>query len=853
MSTPFTFFRRHQQITMVSIVILSMVAFTISDMMSNQANHFVMLGVLLGGIILGFSGIRQGRWLQYGIGGAVLGGIAGWLIPGSISSTADFYQDSAIGAFDDQRIQETATRRSICNAFMAQAFSKVYGPGTERFAPQFRYYTTLQEDAIFGELLKAEADQMQIVVTDEMVSDFINQAVDGRLSGKAFAEIRTGLNVGGMAVTENQLFDAFRHEIAARLAFTQLSPSAAAVAQPPGLYYDMFRRTQVRQRLNAVRLDVDAFLTKVPEPAQAEIETAFAQYAKKFPGMDGPGSPGFRQFNKASLAWLELSWKSAEDSTPVPTDAEIETFYNEKKDTFYRKEPEEKPADQPSAPDTTPADPAAPVTPDPAAPAAPKADTPAPDAPKTESPAPDAAPAPPAEAEPKAEAAPQPDAPSAPPEGNCLPFQDEIPKPADSTPAAPTEPPPAPVQTETPAQPADATAQPPATGGTDAVPFVIPPVEYRPLDDDLKSEIRDQLHEERIRKAIDEKMDAVMSGLREIERKRSATRRQVVDKKPSLTSEQIAGEMKDVHQSLLAEMKELGEKLGLSFVRTGLLNRMDLAADDQASVGQALGYTSGAPVADEVFSRFPQRDQWEDANLFASDRAVRNQFDLSGNESHYAWWITEFSPAHIPALEDQGIREEVILTLKRQQARKLAEERARTLAKLVTDGLALPEAERKAVTDSLEGQTVLGDTDSAALTVRQTQLFSWLEQESAPAMSFQQPQLRLGTINWSDESGGVLKGAGDRFMKAVFDDLGPDEAGVVADDDLKSYYVVQVTDRIGEEAVLQQLFLTEGKQFGFRSGEISGLVSGLIAQPVMNDWRNTIWLKYGIDLAQMEE
>jgi hypothetical protein len=64
---------------------------------------------------------------------------------------------------------------------------------------------------------------------------------------------------------------------------------------------------------------------------------------------------------------------------------------------------------------------------------------------------------------------------------------------------------------------------------------------------------------------------------------------------------------------------------------------------------------------------------------------------------------------------------------------------------------------------------------------------------------------------------------------------------------------VQVTDRIGDEAVLQQLFLTEGKQFGFRSGEISGLVSGLIAQPVMNDWRNTIWLKYGIDLAQMEE
>ena len=863
MSTPFTFFRRHQQITMVSIVILSMVAFTISDMMSNQTNHFVMLGVLLGGIIMGFSGIRQGRWLQYSIGGAIFGGIAGWLIPGSVSSTDGFYQDSAIGAFDDQRIQETSTRRSICNAFMAQAFSKVYGAGTEQFAPQFRYYTTLQEDAIFGELLKAEADAMQIVVTDEMVSDFINQAVDGRLSEKAFAEIRTGLNIGGMAVTEDQLFEAFRHEIAARLAFTQLSPSTAAVAQPPGVYYDMFRRTQVRQRLNAVQLDVDAFLAKVPEPATAEIESTFAQYAKKFPGMDGAGSPGFRQFNKASLAYLELSWKSAQDSTPAPTDAEIETFYNEKKDTFYRKEPEEKPASDPNtpspaptdpaAPGSAPTDPAAPVTPDPATPApdapapdAPAPDAPKPDAPKPGTPAPDAPPAQPAESDPK-------------PEGSCLPYQDETTKPADP----PVTPPPA---QDTPAAdaaaapdaatqpPAAETAnQPPAADGGDPVPFVIPPVEYRPLDDELKSEIREQLHEERIRKAIDEKMEAVMTGLREIERKRSAERRQVVDRNPSMTSEQIATEMQEKHQSLLNEMQALGEKLGLSFVRTKLLNRMDLAAGEQTPIGLALGYTSGAPVADEVFSRFPQRDPWEDANLFASDRAVRNQFDLSGNESHYAWWITEFSASHIPTLEDEGIREEVILTLKRQQARKLAEARAQELAKLVTDGLSLPEAERKSMADCLQGQTVLGETASAALVVKQTQLFSWLEQESAPAMSFQQPQLRLGTINWSDESGGVLKAAGDRFMKSVFDDLGPDKAGVVADDELKSYYVVQVTDRIGDEAVLQQLFLTEGKQFGFSSGEISGLVSGLIAQPVMNDWRNSIWLKYGIDLAQMEE
>jgi hypothetical protein len=53
-------------------------------------------------------------------------------------------------------------------------------------------------------------------------------------------------------------------------------------------------------------------------------------------------------------------------------------------------------------------------------------------------------------------------------------------------------------------------------------------VEYRPLDDELKSEIRDQLHEQKIREEIEKRIDTVMSGLQKLERERSSKRRAIV-------------------------------------------------------------------------------------------------------------------------------------------------------------------------------------------------------------------------------------------------------------------------------------------------------------------------------------
>ena len=304
---------------MVGIVILSMMAFTLDAVFSQEGTHFVMLGLMMGGILFAFAGIGRGRWIHYGIAGAVFGAACGWILPEIISPASALARNSTLGAFDNNRLSELMLRRNVANVFMQQAFEKAHGPGTGQFAPQFQFYPdNTDDDLMFGELMRAEADELKIVVTNDMVSDYINKATAEKLSAAQFAQIRTSLNFRGTPVTEKELFDSFRGEIKARMAYQLLDPHSSSVPQAPEVYYEFFRRTKVTQRLNTVRLDVDAFLSEVPEPSEAEVASLFTEHYRKFPGMDEPGSPGFLQEQKAKLAYLELGYKSIEQATTPP-------------------------------------------------------------------------------------------------------------------------------------------------------------------------------------------------------------------------------------------------------------------------------------------------------------------------------------------------------------------------------------------------------------------------------------------------------------------------------------------------------------------------------------------------------
>ena len=868
MSSAFTFFRRNQQVTMVAVVILSMLAFTLDTVFSDRGTHFVLLGLLVGAMIFSFFGISRGQWIKFGIAGAIVGAACGFIFPKILTPSTGFFQDSVLGAFDEKRIMDLQLQRNIPNMFMQHAFEKAIAPGTAMYAPQFGFgHEAGTDDLTFAEMMRAEADKLGIVVTDKMVSDWINRQTQEKLSRAAFAEIRQNLNFGTGVISEQRLLDCFRSEIKALMAYQILRPQPSSLPQGPEVYYATFKRTKVRERLNTVRLDVDAFVGQVADPSEAEIASLFQEGRLRYPNELEPGSPGFRQFSKAKLAYLELGYKKVEASMTPPTDAEIETFYKENLDKLYRKpaepkaeEPktEEPKAEEPKAEEPKAEEPKAeePKAEEPKA-EEPKTEEPKTEEPKTEEPKSEE----PKSEEPKSEEPKSEEPKSEEPkkeepktEGSCSPVIDEA---ANAQPAVDesatsaeksAEPP---ASDTTTAAPATATQSNAADADTPAAPeFVIPKIEYKPLDDELKAEIREQMLDTKVRTALDDRMNAIMIDVKKLEEKRRSYRFSIFEKQRDISKDDLYEKMRESSSNTLDALKALAAEHNCDFVETPLLSYAELIEGESYPIGSA-NLPAGETVAQHVFSTFPD-DVTNDTTLFVGERAVRNSFDPDGGEARYAWVITEYAPTFPPTLEDPGIRDQVVLAFKRSKARELVQIRGEEIVKTIKAGLEKPEGEKKTMSETMEGMTVLGTEGSPVLTMRQTLPFSWMEQSMTPQMNFmQQPTARLSSIRFADEIAGTIRYAGPKFMQAVFEEISNNDVAVVPNEDFSSYYVVQVLDRtpadqIGED-ILRQQFLTEGKQFGFSRGAVATVIQNDVAGPTALEWEKATWRKYGID------
>ena len=915
MASPFSFFRKNQQSMMVVLVILAMLVFTLDSVFSSRENQFTVLGLVLGGTIFAIAGIGSGRWMQYGAGGAILGAACGFFMPYFVSTNAGNAAviSTSLGTFDDRRIYDLQLQRGVADQFMMRATEEAFGEGTAQFATRFGFgHQSEREDVIFGEMMRSEADDLGIVVTNEMVSDYLNKATGDKLTAQGFARARSNLSIEGKRPSEEQLFDVLRSEIKARMAYQTLRPQVSVMPPPPETYYQLYRRLNVSQRLNTAKIDVDAFLDQIPEPTDAEISELFAKGRLYFPNEKEPGSAGFRQPRKIKLAYLEADYKKVEAEVAAVSDEEIEAYYNENRETLYRRP-------------VTPAAPQVPSTPATEAPAeeaavpsegsAPESGTDSPpEVPQTSEQAPEPA----TEDTPKSETSPAPQDEKQPEDtslGKPESETGETAKPVDdgsecgpqdeqdanseqvatdgdktddsqaeetsqSTSATTESPSPQTpeetgVQADSPAsnkasETNDATAG--TTDQTSAIPLTIPATagdastsdeapqfpepqyEIRPLDDDLKNEIRDQLLYRRVREALESRAASVLEQMKTKEVERRKQRFAFVNEDKEITEQALSEKMREYSASVTDFAKELAADTNTIYVETGSVAYRDLTNDEDYPLGSATPpggnpfAPSGATVADTAFSL-----PGDDLQFFVPRRAVRTSFDLDGGETQYIWWIVDNIDGHVPTLEETGIREEVVLAWKRAKARDLAKARADELAQQVKDGLALPEEERKPMATTLESALITGTENSASIAVRQTLLFTWMRQQMNQQMNFMQqaPEAVLSQIQFADESGDTLELAFDDFMKAVFEDLDNLQVGVVPNADFSSYYIVQVIDRtptpeIGEDA-LRERFLTEGKQFGFGRSALFAMMQQSIANPAAIEWEKNLWRKYDVD------
>lgn len=857
MASPFKFFRKHQTGMMVVLVILAMLVFTLDALFTQSGANFWLLGMLLGGAVFGVAGIGSGRWLQWGIGGAVLGALTGLVMP-------EFTRPPGVvatkfGIIEQEDLVDLIERRNVANGFMMMAKESAFGAFARQLPPQFGFqHSTQREDVLFGRLMTEEANALGITVSDDMVNSFVNTQTGDKLTGEAFGKARQALTYKGSPVRSEALFDILREQIRNQLAFASTVPVGAVSSPSPEVYWEFFRRLNVRQAIDVAELDVDAFLDQVPEPTDVEIEDLFASAATKQPNQDGPGSPGFFLPGRARIAWLEVNYDSVEATVAEVTDEEVQAFYDANRDVKYRTvvvpdEPAEgtdpMPEGEDQAPvgttpeseekttEDSPAEDSSSEDGDPEETAADDSDA-APEEGTSESPATEEEPAEPEDSEesteePASDSSPDTSgedspAPESATENSTSGAQFSIDDPegaAEETPSDEAAPADESAGDDADA-PADASDSPPALiipkqsddQAASDEPQVELEYEYRDLDDELRAEIREQLLADRVREAVEAKVAEALSFMQTLRKEMSSQRAELMKKDPQkflddpdAAALDLRREMAELTPGMLQQMQTWAEENGFIYAVTPLVSYLEFRNEDDYPLGVALDPNTprfqaqgGASIAAyNVFSRFNNADvAANDTQLLMPERAVYQPIADEGTESHYVYWAVEFVEPHIPTLDEPGVRDQVILAFKRAKARELvagtgedSQGRAEELAQKVRDGLAQEGDERQTMAATLEPESITGKEGSATLTVRSSQPFSWLRQSQAPANSFQQrPQAEMSRIRFADGFS-TLEGIDQEFMKTIFEDMNDEDVKVVPNYDRTSYFIVHVNNR----------------------------------------------------------
>lgn len=841
MSSPLEAFRKHQRVMMAALTALSMIAFIFLDNLSQASSippgMTVLLLALICGAGLWFVGASRGKGSEWASAGAIIGAIVGFI--SFYTSGPPPVATTAVKNFTQTDIAELQSKRNVANSFVYAAIRK---SGVD--PRQNAGFGSGQPDAMVEHALRVyEAHKEGIHLADSAVTQFINDLTGEKLSKSDYKAV-----LREIGISEGDLYNVLREELEARLVAGLNAPPYGGggrlpVTQTPEQLWEYFCRLHVKEAISAVSLPVASFVGQVPEPKEPELLAFFEQHKNSLPA---PGRPGFLIPERVRLAYLMADFEKFEGKASEPTDAEIAEYYEKNRERYrVRSIPE---SGQPGAEATNggPADAGQPANPPPAAAPAGDGRPPAPALPEGAAAKPAAeqpAPAKPegeaaAEEKPKScgedEPAEKPtaaetgttqadekpaDAPAAKPE----PAKADEPAAAETKPAADTPP-----VVEPGKSPLDLPALPPlpGAGAKPAEP------QYRTLDADLKSEIRDQLLRERTFQLMGEAIDAGFKKMGDL-------------------SGGFLGkddqELASAYTAAADSLKSLAKELNLEYVETPLLTEEQLSDGKSDPIGMAI---DGAQPSNP----FAQATSVTDA-VFGTTQIYFARRAESVGERRYAYWKIADEAPRVPEFKDEGVRDAVLAAWKLEKARPLAEKRARELVEIARkNGGDLAAA--------LAGQTVTGAADGNAVTVLNPPKFSWMSQpQNVPQQSFlpTQPPTISSVLG--------IDSPGPAFMKTAFGELSPGEIGAAANATGSEYYVIRVNERDGTgttpdaaitEKALEQQFANEGRtgadgrsaplfgfmQFGLPSPYI--MISFEAQQAIEEARRRQFQEKYGV-------
>jgi len=650
------------------------------------------------------------------------------------------------GSLREGELERTVAVRSLVNRFlMASAEAADRDPSQMPLLPEG------EEPTVQTMLLAQDAKANGLVISDQSINDFLGQCTGNLVRQEQFDEIISRLRLGPFPLTQQDIFEALRTELAARTVL-RLHLSAL-MGDPPGWQWDYFRRLEQRATVEVVPVVVETFAGDVPAPSDSALRTFFDRYKNDLPEARS-ADPGFREPHRVQYEYLVAKTGLFEEAAAAEvTDEQISEYYEKNKTAMFRAKPaaETKPAASEPAATQPAAEPAA------TAPEAKPADGEA-------KPADEATP--PAETKPN-EAPPTPKAAAT----GTSPFSNVSFKQPAEAPADAAKPAADVIQAEAAKEAVPATSEnsqtsptPPAadTPATPAAPEnkTDDAAQFEPLDA-VKDDIRKRLARERADAKIDEIYSLVAGDIRGFAEDYALWQAQ----KPV-----------GVEAPRPPDLAKIAEKQGLESGRSELI-----PADAAFAAG---GIGGSFDFVQDASSRFGIRQQrWLDQMFGAgamSLRPIRSR-DVEGNR--YLSWRTEDQPEFTPSFETA--RSGVERAWRIVEGRSLAKKRAEEIARQADTAQQTLEA-------TLQQVAPAGAADMKATQVGP---FSWLEQGMMGAG---------GGPTLSQPEG--ISMPGEEFMRAVFA-LEPGRTAVAFNEPQTVCYVLRLVSQDPPAAELQEKFL----------------------------------------------
>ena len=690
------------------------------------------------------------------------------------------------GELREGGLERTVAMRSLVNRFlMESAAAGGRDPSRMPLLPEG------EEQTVQTALLAQDARANGVVISNQSINEFLGQWTGNLVRQEQFDEILARLRLGPFPLTQRDLFEVLRTELAARTML--MIHQTGFNADPPGWQWDYFRRLEQRATVEIVPVVVEAFAGEVPTPAESALRAFYDRYKNDLPEARS-ADPGFREPHRVQYEYLVAKrGLFEEESAKEVTESEISDYYEKNKTSMFRAKPAA-PDTKPAVPETKPAGAEAKPAGEEAKPASEEAKPAGGDAkPAGETPAkpvdPAAAPRP-ADAKPEtAPPTPKSSAVGKPP-FSTVSFRQPADKPAEQ--AAP----PAADATKT-AATVDAAkeAEKPAVelekSGTEKK--ADDAAQFEPLDT-VKDDIRKRLARERADARIDSVFTAVAGDLGRYAEDYALWQA----RKPT-----------GVDAPRPPDVAKIAEKQGLES------GRSDLVAPDAAFAAGGIG--GSFEFVQDPSSRFGIRQQrWLDQMFGAGSMSLRpiRSRDVEGNR--YLSWRTEDQPEFTPSFETA--RPGVERAWRIVEGRGLARKRAEALA-----------SQADAKQQSLEATLQQANSGGTDMKATQVGPFSWLTQGpaggGAPAIS--QPE--------------GISMPGDEFMRAVFS-LEPGRTAVAFNEPRTVCYVIRLASQEPPTAELQEKFLA-----GRNDRQKIGMVAQREASTAFRQMIEGMEKRYGLD------